>query len=314
VPPGVTPSPEVTVDGQPVPVVLLDNDRPTDPGPHHIVARQAGMAAEADVSLAEGQVRPVSLRLGGAGAGAAVAAAGGTPDPYGAGVVAAPPPPSPTPSTSPPGAPWTAFEFGARLAFGLPFGSAVGGNGNDLNHTVSNMIAPIWLDAGVRFLSNWYAGAYFAYGLTSLANQFVMGACNQPGFGCSSNDIRLGVNAHYHVFPDGAYDPWFGVGFGYEWFSATETADAAHSPTGTAATASNGVAGWEFVNLQGGLDFRLLKGALGVGPFVTVTIDQYNHVSSASDNNGGTTGSSITNQSLHEWFLFGVRGDYDLKF
>jgi hypothetical protein len=306
----VQPNAEVTVDGQPVPRVLLDNDRPTDPGPHHIQAHQAGVgSAEAEVSLAEGQTTQVSLRLAGGGGG--VVTASGTPDPYGQGVVTGTTAPAPAADA---GAPWMAFEFGVKLAFGLPFGSATGGNGNDLNHFVSNMFVPLWLDAGLRFLSHWYAGAYFSLGLPSLSNQIFSGQCNQTGFGCSSNDTRLGVNAAYHVLPDGFVDPWFGVGIGYEWFSFTETATAAVSGTGKPVTASGGVAGWEFVNLEGGVDFRLLNGALGVGPFIQLNLDQYDHQSVASDANGGTTGSSIQNQALHEWFLMGVKGSYDLKF
>jgi hypothetical protein len=310
-PPGVQPNADVTVDGQPVPRVLLDNDRPTDPGPHHIEARQAGVGtAEAEVSLTEGQTAQVALRLAGGGGGVVTSTAG-TPDPYGQGVVTTPVAPA---AAADAGASWMAFEFGLRMAFGLPFGSATGGTGNDLNHFISNMFVPLWLDAGFRFASHWYAGAYFAFGLPSLSNQFAGGQCSQTGFGCSSNDTRLGVNVHYHVLPDGFVDPWFGLGFGYEWFSDTETANAAHSGTGTAVTASGGVAGWEYVNLQGGADFHLLNGALGVGPFIQLAFDQYNQASNASDNNGGTTGQSIPQQALHEWFLFGVRGVYDLKF
>jgi hypothetical protein len=313
-PAGVQPNADVTVDGQPVPRVLLDNDRPTDPGPHHIEARQAGVGtAEAEVSLAEGQTTQVALRLAG-GSGGTVTAAAGTPDPYGQGVVTTTTPPASAVADA--GASWMAFEFGLRLAFGLPLGSASGGNGNDLNHFVSNMFAPLWLDAGARIASNWYVGASFVYGLTSLSNQIFQGQCSQPGFGCSSNDTRLGINAAYHVLPDGKYDPWFGAGFGYEWVSFTETLDAAHSASGSAVTSSSGADGWEFFNLQAGLDFRLLNGALGVGPFVTLTFDQYNHASSEVPGNttGATTGSSIQDQALHEWVLFGVRGDYDLKF
>ena len=51
-----------------------------------------------------------------------------------------------------------------------------------------------------------------------------------------------------------------------------------------------------------------------MGPFVNFSLSQFVHQSNPSDTNGGTTGSSIQNQALHEWFLFGVRGDYDLKF
>jgi hypothetical protein len=257
----------------------------------------------------------VVLRLAAGAGGGAVAAAPGTPDPYGQGVVT----PAAATAAVDPGASWMAFEFGVRLAFGLPFGSGQGGNGNDLDHTLSNMVVPLWLDAGFRFASNWYVGAYFTYGIASISNQFTGGAttpiCNLTGVGCSANDTRLGIDAAYHVFPDGRLvDPWFGLGFGYEWASLTVTADAAANTTGKAITNSGGSDGWEFVNLQGGVDFRLLNGALGVGPFITVAFDQYNHASVSSDNNGGTTGQSIQNQALHEWFLFGVRGDYDLKF
>jgi len=92
-PPGVQANADVTVDGQPVPKVLLDNDRPTDPGPHHIVARQAGVGgAEADVSLTPGQMLPVDLRLSGGSSagGAALPPTTGTPDPYGTGTVPTP--------------------------------------------------------------------------------------------------------------------------------------------------------------------------------------------------------------------------------
>jgi hypothetical protein len=176
-----------------------------------------------------------------------------------------------------------AFEFGVRFAFGLPFGSATGGNGNDLNHFVNNQFIPLWLDAGFRFASHWYVGAYFNFGLISLSNQIFSGQCSETGFGCSGNDTRLGINAAYHVLPDGFVDPWFGVGFGYEWLSFTETADAAHSGTGAPVTASGGVDGWEFANLQAGADFHLLNGALGLGPFVSVAFDQYDHQSVASN-------------------------------
>jgi len=54
----------VTIDGEPMPAVLLDNDRPTDPGRHHVIASAQGFAsAEADVSLADGQSQNLSLRL-----------------------------------------------------------------------------------------------------------------------------------------------------------------------------------------------------------------------------------------------------------
>jgi hypothetical protein len=322
--PGFTPNPEVTVDGQLVPLVLLDNDRPTDPGPHHIVARQAGVgSAETDVTLTDGQVRPVSLRLGPAGV-AAVAPAPGAVDPYGPNhavgqpAVAAPPDPyasagaAPGAASAPVGASGdagfpVALEFGARAAFGVPFGSRFGGNGNDLNQTVSNMIVPLWLEFGARLDNHWYFGGYFSYAVTSLANQVTNASgCNNPNTSCSSNDIRLGANAEYHVLPDGRFDPWFGLGFGYEWLSLSESQGSL--------SFSGGDSGFEFVDFQGGLDFRLANGAFGIGPFVSLALGEYTSASIANQNgDGGSTSSSITNQAFHEWLLFGVHADYDLK-
>jgi hypothetical protein len=55
---------QVAVDGDPVPAVLLDNDRPTDPGAHHVTAQATGFApASTDVTLSDGQTQSVSLRL-----------------------------------------------------------------------------------------------------------------------------------------------------------------------------------------------------------------------------------------------------------
>src|SRR5580692_1576502 len=62
--PAGAPNLKVTVDGENVPTVLLDNDRPTDPGPHHVAAEADGFAtASSDVTLADGQALTVSLHL-----------------------------------------------------------------------------------------------------------------------------------------------------------------------------------------------------------------------------------------------------------
>ncbi|HEY4013241.1 MAG TPA: hypothetical protein VGM06_07875 [Polyangiaceae bacterium] len=321
--------PQVTLDGQPVAAALIDTEIPADPGAHHVVARQGAVEAASDVTLADGQSAAANLNLL-AQAGYPPAQPGaGYPPPQGYG-----PPPAgypqpqgypqqqgyPPPQGYPPqqgygpqpgyppgyqpeaaGEPWMAFEFGARLAFGLPFGGLDGGNGDDLNHNISNIVAPLWLEAGARIASHWYAGGYFMFAVASVNSP----GCQQLGVGCSANDIRLGVEGQYHILPDNLFDPWFGLGIGYEWLSATAT-------EGTVVS-NSGFSGWEFVNIQGGLDFRLLNGMLGVGPFIQVNIDQYSSASVATNTTGGTTGASIPNQTLHEWFIFGARGDFDLK-
>jgi hypothetical protein len=55
---------QVTVDGENVPSAILDNDRATDPGTHHVAASAPGFTdAAANVTLAEGQSQTVVLRL-----------------------------------------------------------------------------------------------------------------------------------------------------------------------------------------------------------------------------------------------------------
>jgi hypothetical protein len=322
--------PQVTLDGQPVAATLIDTEIPTDPGAHHVVARQGALQAESDVTLAEGQSAAANLNLLGQagypppqqGYGQPPPAGYPPPQGYPQQQQAYPPPQGypqqpgypqqqgyaqPQPGYAPdvPGEPWMALEFGVRLALGLPFGGLVGGNGGDLNHSVSTLIAPLWLEAGARIASHWYVGGYFSYAIASLSNQAFGGNCQTIGIGCSANDIRLGVQGQYHILPDNLFDPWFGAGIGYEWLSATLTQGAS--------VQNGGFSGWEFVNLQGGLEFRLLKGMLGVGPFIELTIDQYSSESVSTDNNGGTVGQSIPSQALHEWFMLGAKGDFDLK-
>ena len=316
-PPGVTPNPEVTIDGQLVPNVLLDNDRPTDPGTHHVTARQQGFgSAETDVTLLDGQSKPVSLQLSGSGgavAGGVAAppgqAAGGA-DPYGgqnAAVATAPGATHTEPSASgSENVSIVALDLGARFGAAFPFGSAVAGNGNDLDKGISNQIIPVWLDIGVRLADNWFVGSYFSYGVASLSSSGFPD-CSTAGVGCSGNDIRWGVEGMYHILPNNRFDPWVGVGFGYEWLSVSETEGAA--------SVSGGDSGWEFGSIQTGLDIRALDGfPLGIGPFLQFTFNEYTQESVATNSNGGTLGQSIPNQSFHFWFMFGVRGEYDLKF
>jgi hypothetical protein len=54
----------VTVDGEAVPSVLFDSDRPTDPGPHEVKAVAPGfLTATSSVSLQDGASASVSLKL-----------------------------------------------------------------------------------------------------------------------------------------------------------------------------------------------------------------------------------------------------------
>jgi hypothetical protein len=56
--------PSITIDGEPLSPAMLDVDRPTDPGQHHVEANAAGYrGASATVTLREGGAEAVSLAL-----------------------------------------------------------------------------------------------------------------------------------------------------------------------------------------------------------------------------------------------------------
>jgi hypothetical protein len=115
--------PQVTVDGESMPSVLLDNERPTDPGAHHVVATGDGLStATADVSLSDGQSQRISMRLESA-ASASPAPAGPPAAPLSQAPLSQPPAPSSAPSSPNHTAAFVTFGIGAT---GLIFGSRFG--------------------------------------------------------------------------------------------------------------------------------------------------------------------------------------------
>lgn len=189
------------------------------------------------------------------------------------------------------------IELGVRVGYGLPLGSAYGFPGQPntkLSDLISGMI-PFWADVGYRIDPNWYVGGFFQFGLGFVPS----GSC--PGISCSENDLRFGLNVHYHFLPAATFDPWVGIGAGYEiWnFSA--------SSGGVSGSASTN--GWEFGNAQLGLDYKFSP-EFGVGPFVTFTVAQFANASASVQ--GISISQSITNKTLHEWLIFGLRGVFDL--
>lgn len=189
-------------------------------------------------------------------------------------------------------------EIGVRTGYAIPFGNEAGYSttsisGQPMGDVFEGQI-PIWLDAGYRVLPRLYVGAFGQYG-PGLSNNSKTG-CGQHGLSCSYNDVMLGIDAHYHFAPGATFDPWAGVGFGYEW--ANLNAAISGTPIG------GQYRGWQFVNVQLGGDFKVVRG-FGLGPFAMFSLGQFDTV-------GGDAGSvSVTAQELHEWLTFGVRGVYD---
>jgi hypothetical protein len=201
----------------------------------------------------------------------------------------------------------TGVEVGLRAGYGIPLGDAAGGNpSTSLSNVFSGMI-PIQIDAGYRFTPNMMVGAFFQYGIASIASGGGTGtfgaACSQSGVSCSGSDMTFGAQFHYHLMPDQTIDPWAGIGVGYE------LANVSVSQGGQ--SASLGFSGFQFVNLQVGGDYKVMPN-LGVGPFVQFSLGEF-----SSCSYGGAASSlgscSIQNTAMHEWLQFGIRGAYDIN-
>jgi hypothetical protein len=195
----------------------------------------------------------------------------------------------------------TGFEAGLRVGYGIPLGSAAGDA--DLSDGVGGQV-PLILDVGYRVIPNLFLGLYAQYGFSWVGDTYDQ-LCDAPGASCSAHDIRLGIEGHLHFKPREKIDPWVGLGLGYEWL--TVGAEASNVEVSTT------FSGFEFVNLQAGLDIKAADNFY-IGPFLALTIAQFSDASLDSDVPalGGEFGADgdIEDKAVHEWLLLGVRGAY----
>src|SRR5262245_14477886 len=95
------------------------------------------------------------------------------------------------------------FDFGLRLGYAVPMGSVA--QGANLSDGISGAI-PLVLEAGYRFTPNISAGVLLQYAVAQTKN------CS----GCSASIFRFGIQGIYNLRTGGSFDPWFGLGVGYE--------------------------------------------------------------------------------------------------
>jgi hypothetical protein len=191
-------------------------------------------------------------------------------------------------------------SFGLRAGYALPAGALT--KGDPIRSNLTGML-PLWLDAGYRVSEPIYLGAYFQW-----APAFVSDDVCPLNLSCSANDLRFGIDVHWHfkqVFGEGAwvdkFDPWVGLGTGYE-----STTFHLETPSGAASHETNH--GFEYANLQLGFDH--LDFPWHVGIFATFSLAEYIRRSHTVPT--GTPAYGIPDPALHFWFMFGLRGQYDL--
>ena len=187
------------------------------------------------------------------------------------------------------------LQLGLRLGFGFPLGEAQGSS--SMSDSFLGQV-PIQFDIGYKFSPKFVFGAYVQYGFVIWKNASNPGDPGCPdGSSCSGGDVRLGVEGLYTFAPEASTRGWIGVGAGYEFFN------------GKVDDFSSQLRGWEYVNLQGGVDFATSPTA-AIGPFAMFTVDSFDHFSVETP--AGTNDGSVFNTSNHEWLIIGIRGTSDL--
>jgi hypothetical protein len=188
-----------------------------------------------------------------------------------------------------------------KVAYALPTGDVVRFGGSDfygpMKNTWSGAI-PVEVAGRYRFSPSFSAGVYFQYAPATVASRL----CTS-GMTCSAYDMRAGVEAVYGFLPAGFLNPWVSLGTGWQWthFSIA---------TGTQSAALT-FSGWEYFNVQAGLDFNLSR-TFAVGPYVGYFGGTY---TSLSANLSGTTSSSAIDsefRAFHGWIQFGAKGTVNL--
>ena len=188
-----------------------------------------------------------------------------------------------------------------KLGYALPTGDVIEFGGSDfygpMKNTWSGAI-PIEVAGRYRFSPSFSAGVYFQYDPVLIASRLCAN-----GMTCSGYDMRVGVEAVYGFFPDGFLNPWVSVGTGWEWanFSiATATDSAAFT-----------YSGWEYFNVQAGLDFNLSR-MFAVGPYVGYFGGTFTSMSSTQA--GASASASIPSEfrAFHGWIQFGAKGTVNL--
>lgn len=204
------------------------------------------------------------------------------------------------------------IDWAFRVGVAAPMGSlytSVDGLGSVLNFqgnvplaTFTNSMVPIQGDLAFWIHPQILVGSYFQYGI-GIRNEGNTVACQDTGFTCSAGAVRIGGQAQFHFTPEHWMDPWLGLGMGAEWLSETvaQGADSQMVMLG----------GFEFLQLQGGLDFRPVEG-VRLGPYLGLSFAQSGGIQQITRDASGTTTreeSFASNETrVHEWLMVGVKG------
>lgn len=185
----------------------------------------------------------------------------------------------------------TGFQIAVRPGVAIPMGSVLK-DANGKTEAMSDSFGPQFsttIDIGAKIIPQLFLGGYLGVNVGGVGG-VLSDACKAANASCSSVSLRIGIEAQYHIIPDGKINPWVGYGIGFE--------SSAFSFASKGLTTSSGIAGPEFAHLMGGVDFRLTK-VFGLGPYADLSVAQYTSTSGSSQ--------EIKDKALHEWLTLGVK-------
>jgi hypothetical protein len=215
------------------------------------------------------------------------------------------------------------LDLGARTGIGVGFGSIT--EGESLSDRTGGLVA-VGLDAGYRLGGLVTASVDASYARVSLKRSSLAstavtgdGPCFQ-GTSCSASLVRVGVAVRLHLMPRSAFDPWVGIGAGYEVLTVSESGQT-HAPQGPIRFDAVQVSlrGLEYGRLELGGEARL-GASFSLGPFSSFSVARYDSSRSSGAISVGNdtvqldsrSSRQIVTTSLHEWLVFGVRGSFEL--
>jgi hypothetical protein len=214
-------------------------------------------------------------------------------------------------------------DLGLRTGVGVGFGSITEGQSLAVR---TGALLSVGLDAGYRIGGIVTVGASASYGRVALKKSALDGGTPTgpgpcfEGTTCSASLYRFGLDVRVHFLPRSTFDPWVGVGAGYEILTISESGQTA-SPEGPIAFDAVAVSlrGMEYGRLEVGLDARVTP-SLSLGPIVAFSVSRYGSsrasgtITVANDSVALDTRTSreIVTTAPHEWLVFGVRGAFEL--
>jgi hypothetical protein len=195
------------------------------------------------------------------------------------------------------------FALDLKAGYAFPTGNVVSSSVSST--TMSDVWAgsiPLGVDARWRFTPALSAGVYFQFNPAFAGSRFCDAAKVSGASSCSGSDMRLGLEVMYGFNPTGM-NPWVSLGTGWQWTNISATI------AGT--TGGVTFSGWEYFNVQAGVDFPLSK-LFALGPYVGYFGGTYTNQSATGDavlDGPSTIDSSL--RSFHGWFQIGAKGTFN---